>query len=310
MKKKKKKKATGKPFVKGDPRISFGSPFTDFEAQPRIREPKTVYNNVATQVGGIPQGATLRPYDDTQPQTPNHEKNTEYHSQSWVVDEQKLLNATNDALKCHASGKNRKGHVPNLKKQKLNKIGFGVQIRFRCSFKNCKFQSKLYDLYEKTNTGQPLPNLQIGVALAKTDLTPKTVETLATTLNIDPPSLKTLSKSYNVALECTEKLADDAMRDNREKVTRTMRLRGEIEKGKKPKPNVAVDGQYSNRDYHYPTGKSDSVSVPVIEQETGEGRIVGHVNLGHRDGSLPKNVHINSGEPLASKIGYEKTYLL
>ena len=300
MGRKKIKKNQGKPFIRGDSRLNFGSPCVDFETEPRFCEPKSVFDNVVTQVGGIP----LRPYNDTEATCPNNNSDSLHFSQNWVIDEQKLLNATNDALKSHGPRK----HVPNLQKQRVNKIGFGVQMSFRCSYKNCKFQSKLYDLYKKTETGQPLPNLQVGVALAKTDLTPSTVETLATTLNIDPPNLKTLRKSYNTALECCESLSEAAMTDNRKEVTVTMRLRGEIEKGQKPDPDVVTDGQYSNRDYHYLTGKSDSVSVPVIEQETGKALIIGHTNLSHRDGSLPEEVHINSGETFASGINYEKAY--
>ena len=101
MGRKKIKKNKGKPFVSGDPRSNFGSPCNDFESEPRIREPKSVFDNVVAQVGGIPIGATLRPYDDTEATCPKKDSDSVHFSQNWVIDEQKLLNATNDALKCH-----------------------------------------------------------------------------------------------------------------------------------------------------------------------------------------------------------------
>ena len=306
----KKGKPRGKPFLKNDPRIKHnqGSPSNDFQSPPRVREPKTVFDNVAAQVGGIPIGATLRPYDDTKAKCQENESQIGSTSQNWLIDEQKLLGATNDALKCHNASKRRKNHTPCLLKDRFNKVGFGVQVSFKCGFKNCRFKSKLYHLYEQSETGQPLPNMNIGVALSKTDLTPKTVETLATTLNLDAPNIKTIRKSYNQALNQTEQLAEEAMKDNRKEVTCSLRLKGEVKKGSIPNAPGAVDGQYSNRDYHHPTGKSDSVSVPFVEHVTGKALICQHVNLSHRDGTLPSNVHINGGESLASGIGWEKTY--
>ena len=306
---KKKRKNNGKPFGKNDPRIKAGgSPQNDFQSPPRMREPKSVFKNVVAQVGGIPIGATLRPYDDSKAGSVENDCQVATSSQNWLIDEQKLLSATNDALKTHNLGKNRRNHTPQLAKDRFNKVGFGIQISFKCGFKNCRFKSKLYHLYESTQTGQPLPNLQVGVALSKTDLTPKTVETLATTLNIDPPNIKTLQKSYEKALEHTQELSETALKDNRKEVTSDLRLKGEVQEGVKPDADVTGDGQYSNRDYHHPTGKSDSVSFPVIEQVTGRSLMVGHVNLSHRDGTLPSNVHINSGEFLAAGQSYEEAY--
>ena len=46
MGRKKIKKNKGKPFVSGDPRSNFGSPCNDFESEPRIREPKSVFDKV------------------------------------------------------------------------------------------------------------------------------------------------------------------------------------------------------------------------------------------------------------------------
>ena len=314
--KKKKKPRGGTPFQANDPRKASGSPQTDTPPSQRMREPKSIYDNVSAMVGGVPCGASLRPHEDEHRQSPLQNADCSSESVNWVVDQDKLFRATNHALECHNSpalqkckSRPRKNHTPKLIKNKVIKVGLGVRVSFKCGFRNCQFESELYDLYEKTASGQPLPNLQIGVALSKTDITPKTVETLATTLNIDPPNPKTLQKSCAKALDCTEDLSELALKDNRSEVTSTLRLRGKLEPGQIPSVEVAIDGQFSNRSYHCPTGKSDSVSVPVVEQETGRGLIIQHVNLSHRDGSLPSTTHINSGETLGAKMNYEKTYL-
>ena len=52
----KKKRKFGKPFVKDDPRIHTGGrPRNDFQSPPRAREPKSVFDNVVAQLGGIPK---------------------------------------------------------------------------------------------------------------------------------------------------------------------------------------------------------------------------------------------------------------
>ena len=309
---KKIKKPRGVPFATGDERAKRGGrPYEETETVYRVREPKTVFKNVSTQLGAIPPGATLRPYDDSDPKYGHktlQNAQTGIDSENWLIDEGKMLEATNDALKDHSSSKKRKNHTPKLQKDRVQKVGFGIQVSFKCGWGNCKFQSKMYKLYASTETGQPLPNLQIGVAMSKTDLTPKTVETLATTLNLNPPTIRNLHKSYGKALAHTEELSEDAMADNRREVTSTVRLKGELTDGEMPDADGALDGNYELRSYHIPTGKSDSVSVPVIEQVTGKALLIQQVNLSHRDGSLPADVHINSGETLASGLCYEKTY--
>ena len=309
---KKKKKPRGAFFVVGDPRAQLGGrptrePPSDSPSPPKFREPKSVFENVAAQVGGIPPGSTLRPFDDSKDKLQKSEFS--FDSQNWLIDESKMFEATNDALKCHDNSKNQRSHTAKLMKNETKKLGLGVQVSFSCGFKNCRFRSKMYELYTKTDSGQPLANLQLGVAMSKTDLTAKTIETLATTLNLDPPTLGTLHKAHNKALECTEELAEQALTDNRKEVTTTLRLRGELEANEIPSVDCAIDGQYSNRSYHCPSGKSDSVSVPVVENVTGKGLIIQHINLSHRDGSLPSDTHINSGETLAASANYEKTYL-
>ena len=187
MAKKKKKKHAGL-FVSGDSRRNVGHAHTDFDAQPRTREPQTAFNNISCESGAVPIGATLRPFDDSNAQ--NLELECGVNTQNWLVDEDKLFFATNDALKAH-NIKSRANHTPNLQKHNMRKVGLGIEVSFRCGYKNCQFESKSYKLYQTTNTGQPLPNLQIGIAMTKSDLTPKTVETLATTMNLAPPNIKT-----------------------------------------------------------------------------------------------------------------------
>ena len=303
------KKPRGKPFEKGgDPRQSQGAPSKDEQTQDRrVREPKTAFANCAGPARVIPPGASLRPYDDSNSRETNKSEQPLENSENWIVDDQKLMTALNDAVSCHRT-KHRMNHTPKLIKHRVVKVGFGVQVSFKCGFKACKFESPLYDLYMTAPNGQPLTNLQVGVAMSKTDLTPRTIETLSATLNLHSPNTKTLQKSYQRAMDVAEGLAEEAMSANREEVTTTLRLRGEVEPGTIPQADVAIDGQYSNRSYHFPTGKSDSVSVPVVEQVTGKGLLVQHTNLSHRDGTLPKDVHINSGETLAARLNYEKTH--
>ena len=169
MANKKKKKWGGRPFVKGvkdDPRANKnGQPATG-PSPPRFREPKSVFDNIAKQMNTIPPGATLRPYEDrTAP------KKCETLSQNWLVDEKKLFEATNHAMQSHGKTKSRLNHIPMLQKHSENKVGLGVQVTFRCGFKNCQFVSQTYELFVRAESGQPLPNLQVGVALSKTDLT-------------------------------------------------------------------------------------------------------------------------------------------
>ena len=312
MGKKKQKRTVGRPFIKGgDPRQSRGQPNVETETLSRVREPSSVYQRVAHCSSGVPPGARLRPYDDSVVRDPESLFGQNAHdtsSQNWLIDEQRLFDATNDALKCHSDSKRRRKHTPILAKQHATTIGLGLRISFRCKYKNCHFQSKSYELFEKTASGQPIPNLQLAVALTKTDITPKSAETLATSINLHIPSEGALSKSHSQALSVVEELSERAMMDNRKEVTSTLRLQGQTVDGEIPCADVAIDGQFSNRSYHFPTGKSDSVSVPVVEQVTGKGLVVQHVNLSHRDGSLPANIHINSGETLAAQMSYEKTH--
>ena len=308
----KRKRVFGRPFAKGsdDDRINrTGPPEYDLDDNPtapkRIREPQSIFDQISrNQCGGeIPPGARLRPKPDSDPL---EETGSGEIGQNWVIDEQKLLEATNAAIKLHDNGK--RNHMPVLQKRKSIQKGFGVSFSFECGFKRCKFESPLYKLYKETESGQPVPNLAVGVAMAKTELTPKTVEVFGATLNLGTPGTTTLQKSYNTTLESTNDLAESAMANNRAVVTSATRLLGNLKPGEIPGADGATDGQYALRDYHFPTGKSDSVSVPVIENVTGFGLLTEHTNLSHRDGTLPPDVHINAAETLATQMNVEKSY--
>ena len=238
----KKGKIRGKPFVKttDDRRNVMGRADTGFEGQGEllIRENKSVYQRVSSNSfeGGVPPGAHLRPKEDEGSLIPTSSLS---NTQNFIIDDGKLLEATNQALydhKLHAPN-----HTPVWKKLQFMRIGFGAKMRFRCNFKNCHYESKLYELYEKTDSGQLTTNLQVGVAMSKTDLTPKTVELLGSTLNLATPTVRHLQKSYTRALSCTDTLAEEALADNREEVTATMRLNGLCNKDI-PSVDVATDG--------------------------------------------------------------------
>lgn len=313
MPKPKKQKAGGIPFEPNDSRINREgqppAPSPDISSTPtRFRESKVIFEQISTSKfhGGIPVGARLRP-ESVKDNGCDLDGGAVPTSQNWIVDEQKLFQATNEALKCHDEG-GKRNHTPILKKHKSFQAGFGIGISFSCGFKNCKFSSPYYKLYDESPGRQPLANIQAGVAMAKSELTPKTVEVLGTTLNVATPNRSSLQRSYSNTLACSQELADSSLAQNRGTVTAAMRLLGESKEGEIPAVDVATDGQYSNRSYHFPTGKSDSVSVPVIEHVTGLGLLVEHENLSHRDGSLPTNIHINSAETIAARKNVEKSY--
>ena len=313
MPKPKKRKIRGVPFKHNDPRINKEgqppAPTPDISSIPsRFRESKAIYDQISTSKfgGGVPIGARLRPKADCDNDREFHES-SERHSQNWVVDEEKLFQATNDALQCHDKG-GKRNHTPILKKQKINQAGFGISVSFTCGFKNCGFSSASYKLYEEGESGCPLTNARVGVAMAKSELTPRTMEVLGTTLNLATPARSNLQRHYTKSLQCSKELADEALAENRGTVTAALRLLGEVQEGEIPTVDVATDGQYSNRSYHFPTGKSDSVSAPVIEHVTGLGLMVEHENLSHRDGTLAPDVHINSAETLAAQKNVEKAY--
>ena len=231
-------------------------------------------------------------------------------AENWIVSEEKLTECMNKALAEHGShiakvkGRN-KGHTPVLEKLNDRRIGFGVVVRYRCKFKNCRFESSEYELFERTEDGQVSANLQAGTAMAKSDLTPTKVEFLSTVMNIKPPARKTLQKKYNQALEVAEPLAELAMADNRKKVYDSLEQKGALGPGI-PDAEGSADAQYPVRSYHVISGTSKSASIPVIEHETGDGGLIQHSSLSQRDGTL--TTHINHAEGEGAALNYEKTY--
>jgi hypothetical protein len=83
-----------KPFVKNDSRIVPGGPPNCFIGKNarRLREPKSVFDSVSAQEGGVPPGAKLRPYDDSKAQIWESSIET---SQNWIINDTKFLNAFN-----------------------------------------------------------------------------------------------------------------------------------------------------------------------------------------------------------------------
>lgn len=231
-------------------------------------------------------------------------------AENWIVSEDKLTECMNKALAEHEShnakvkGRN-KGHTPVLEKLKDRRIGFGVVVRYRCKFKNCRFESSEYELFERTVDGEVSANLQAGTAMAKSDLTPTKVEFLATVMNIKPPARATLQRKYNQACEVAEPLAELAMADNRKKVYESLERKGALGPGI-PDAEGSADAQYPVRSYHVISGTSQSASIPVIEHETGDGGLIQHSSLSKREGTL--TTHINHAEGLGAELNIIKTY--
>ena len=227
------------------------------------------------------------------------------------MDDAKLLECFNGALQEHADhnqkvkGKN-KGHVPVLEKLTERHVGFGVIVRYKCKYQNCRFESRAYELFQRTESGGVSTNLLAGTAMAKSDMTPSKVEFFSTVMNIKGPAHSTLQKKYNQALDVADQLAETAMADNRERVYKTMIAKSEFVEGSIPEIEASTDAQYSLRTYHTPSGNSQSASIPVIESETGEGLLIQHASLSRTDGSL--TTHINNAESEAAAINYTKTY--
>ena len=99
----KKGKPRGLSFAKGDDsrRNQAGWPLlppNDTSTSPtRFREPASIYNQISQNQcqGQVPIGARLRPKPDAPCED---EVADDQVGQNWVVDEQKLLQATNEAL--------------------------------------------------------------------------------------------------------------------------------------------------------------------------------------------------------------------
>ena len=298
-------------FRKGEDNVNRfeGSASTDLD-DPRILVRPNVPPHPSTIATGLPLDPALRPMSESSLPPPKPDE-PQANSENWIVDESKLLACFNGALKEHTEYSKRvkgrnKGHVPILEKLTDRHIGFGVIVRYKCNYHNCRFESRPYELFQRTESGGVSTNLLAGAAMAKSDMTPSKVEFFATVMNIQSPAHGTLQKKYNEALDVAEPLAEMAMADNREKVYEAMRVKNELVEGSIPEIEASTDGQYSNRSYHTPSGNSQSASIPVIESETGEGLLIQHTSLSRTDGSL--TTHINNAESQAAALNYTKTY--
>ena len=302
-------------FQKGfSPFRSKGAPDTELEdvpsrsrSQGRLVQSTSMINLLELTEGNL-SGASL---DSLRPRSQSVPPQSPPLSENWIVDQDKLLESFNGAIKEHdihllSLKRCNKGHSAVLEKLTDKKIGFGVVVRYRCSFKKCSFQSRPYELFQRMPGGRVETNLAAGAAMAKTDLTPTKVEFFSTVMNIKPPSRTTLQKHYNDALEVAEPLAEKALADNRGLVYEALCKKGKIEPGIIPEIEASTDAQYALRSYHTPTGLSKSASIPVIESETGAGLLIQHSALSRRDGSL--QTHINNAESQAACLNYEKTY--
>ena len=276
----------------------------------RLSLPQATCSETSLSTGPVPvTPSLLRPRSSSVPASGPQEAPHAEDSQNWIVDEGKLLECFNGAMQEHADYNKRvkgrnKGHTPVLEKLMDRRLGFGVVVRYRCKYQNCRFESSAFDLFQRTESGSAQLNLQAGTAMAKSDLTPTKVDFLATVMNIKPPGHRTLQRNYNLACEAAEPLAENAMADNRRKVYESMERKGEWnpKSGGRPKIRGATDGQYQLRSYHIPSGKSESASIPVIELETGEGGLIGHSSLSKREGTLKS--HIKLAERQGSKENF------
>lgn len=282
--------------------------------EPRLLIRSNVVPAETLTATGLLLDPVLRPHPESSLPPPVPEPDPDEvtaDSENWVVDDAKMLECFNGALKEHADhnqkvkGKN-KGHVPVLEKLTDRHVGFGVIVRYKCKFQNCRFESRPYELFQRTETGEVSTNLLAGAAMAKSDMTPSKVEFFSTVMNIKAPAHRTLQKKYNRALDVADQLAETAMADNRERVYKSIIAKNEFVEGTVPEIEASTDAQYSNRCYHTPSGNSQSASIPVIESETGEGLLIQHASLSRNDGSL--TTHINNAESEAAAINYTKTY--
>lgn len=296
---------------KGAPGISLEE--VTIRSRPKSRLVKSVSHVVLSELSHEEEKPsleeTLRPRRHSMP--PPTTTSSSQMAENWIVDENKLFESFNSAIKEHDThakmikGSN-KGHSAVFQKLMDRRVGFGVVVQFKCNHPRCTFQSSQFDLFEKLADGGVKTNLQAGTAMAKSDITPTKLEFLSTVLNVKPPSRATLQKQYNVALEASEPLAEKAMAENRGVVYKLLQRKGKVEEGVIPEVEASTDGQYSLRSYHTPTGHSQSASIPVIENETGAGLLIQHSALSRRDGSL--KTHINTAEHHGGNINYTKTY--
>lgn len=229
------------------------------------------------------------------PSNPNQEFcYSEVDSQSNsndIVDLTKLGKAHSEALSQHTTfvlskKKPSTRHTPRLKLEKIRNQGFGVEIYYRCS--QCSFRSTKFKLYETTASGACLTNVQAAVGLGKITIKSSDANFLFATLNLNGPSQTTLQHHFTKVNEASSKVLESALVRNRGIVRDYVAIQNPTA-GPVPAVAVAFDGQYDVPLYHGYDGKSNSVSEPVLEAETGMNLMVSHAVVSKLDGTYEKD---------------------
>ena len=288
------------PFVKGKtlPWKLTGRAREDAQPGPKKRYPAHLLRQACTNEGirhpSLLPGVSLRPKSSA----PDPQPATTTDSSNDIVDLQLLAVAQSDSSKDHHSyvlSRRRPStrHVPALKMEKVANRGFGVTVCFRCT--GCQFRSSDYKLYHTTDSGACVTNLQAGIALTKVPMKAQDAAFFMASLNVNGPALKTMQRHFSDSCSVAPDVLEDSLADNRGEVRDYVTIVGRNDNPDCPSGKVAIDGQFNRPVYHSYDGKSTSVSEPVIEQETGLNKLVGHAVISKLDGSYEKDkVHIHS----------------
>ena len=241
---------------------------------------QVVENNRSSSLKGV----KLRPSDAV---TNPYGKDTENNND--IIDLIKLNQAYETSLHKHrhfALKRRSTKHTPNLKLNKVHNKGFGVQARYHCT--GCTFRSDLFKLYNTTNNGSCLTNVQAAVAFSKSAIKPSDAEFLFAALNVNGPSRQTLQTHFSNVNQSSSQVLEAALAANRGVVRDYLSVRdGSCDAV--PAVAVSFDGQYDKPLFHGYDGKSSSVSEPVLEGETGLNLLVSHAVVSKLDGSYQKN---------------------
>ena len=281
-----KKRVYGSPFTKNDERRCSGSPLVlkgadipTYKRYSKMLVVQVVENTHPSSLKGVklrPSSMVINPY----------EKDTE--NSNDIIDLFKLNQSWAISLNQHrqfALKKRSTKHTPNLQLEKVHNQGFGVQARYHCT--GCTFTSNLFKLYDTTQKGACLTNVQAAMAFSKSAIKPSDAEFLFAALNVNAPSRQTLQKHFSSVNQASSQVLESALVENRGLVRDYVAIRdGTCDAV--PAVAVAFDGQYDRPIYHNYDGKSSSVSEPVLEAETGLNLLVSHAVLSKLDGSYDK----------------------
>ena len=256
------------------------------EIPPYKRHSKTLVDQVVenTQSSSL-KGVKLRPSKAVaNPYSKDSENSND------IIDLSKMNQAYESSLNDHrqyALKKRSTKHQPNLKMNKVQNQGFGVQARFHCT--GCTFISQLFRLYNTAQDGRTcLTNVQAAVAFSKSAIKPRDAEFLFAALNVNGPSRQTLQTHFSDVNQSSSQVLEAALAENRGVVRDYLSIRdGSCDAV--PAVAVSFDGQYDKPLFHGYDGKSSSVSEPVLEGETGMNLLVSHAVLSKLDGSYQKN---------------------